>query len=279
VRRSQLLCVHLGFAWPHSFVWWGTPHVGVVWCGVVWCCVAWRGVVAVRTMCPRGGGGVACVPVVDAVEGVYDFPGSRRTSTARARASKPDRLTARDPRAAPVVDSAAGLFSPYISMALGIDSGAVVMVSPYCTNGSLPTSTLSCPVAITSVDVTLAEVNTSNTWTLSVDFNATTCPCTSQGCVCTLGTGSLVNYVQYSVSAVTKCVRVCVCAVCCGRGLTVHVLARDALFPATPIRRLQRLSLRRPSSQVPLSRRRPFASSTTSQPLSTATPLRRTLRL
>jgi len=193
--------------------------VMLLWCCgavVLWCCDFSRCIscvcVCARNMClpvvllclPV----VLPAPVVDAVEGVYDFPGSRSPTSARARASTPQPHT-------PATDSTTGLVAPFINMALGIDSGGVAMVAPYCTTGSFPTSSSPCAVAITSVDVTFAEVGTTNSMKLSVDFNATTCPCNEQACGCTIGTGNLVNYVQYSVSAVVKCVFVCCAVPCC----------------------------------------------------------------
>lgn len=166
-------------------------------------------------------------PVADAiqlVEGVYDFPALRRSSS---------RTTPLHHAQAPA--AAAGFANsmtlgqsspaPILNMTLGIDAAAVVVITPLCPSTGRPpasgsTKGLDCPASkqtITAIDVQVKQPGSnaggivripvaaaaSSATTDATAAAAPPCVCGGGMCVCTVGQSGLVNYSPATVTART----------------------------------------------------------------------------
>lgn len=151
----------------------------------------------------RSGTGKAVLPVhvravVDAIEGVYDFPGNRRTSTTVARGTG-NAAAAMQRRA-----SQAGP-EPVLALGAGFDSGALVMASVMCADGTPATEAapgkLLCsanPPAVSGIELTLFQEGGSANTTTTVPVSGENCVCASGMCNCNLSQGRLLNYLNTS---------------------------------------------------------------------------------
>lgn len=144
--------------------------------------------------------------VVDAIEGVYDFPGTRRTSSPTVRGA--ELLAASVGADGRSVDAVSGDALPVLSIAAGFDTGAVVIMSPVCKDGVVPTGVKTGQVlcadhapAIENISLTLEQNGRSTTTTTPGTVDGTVCQCAGVPvCTCSLAQGSLLNYANATAS-------------------------------------------------------------------------------
>ena len=159
----------------------------------------------------RSGSGKAVLPthisaVVDAIEGVYDFPGNRRTTTTEVRGAgnAASRVQHRDAQSGS---------APVLALGAGFDSGALVMASVMCADGTpapeaAPGKLLcsSNPPAVTALELTLFQEGGSSNSTTTTPVSGDNCVCSAGACSCNLSQGRLLNYINTTAWVRTACV-------------------------------------------------------------------------